>query len=135
MARIEDKINEFYRVSWAVVEDLNFIDIKDDDPIKAKKDAFVAAIRRSFDALTTEGYEAAQEAIKEASIGIIGLCKYKNEHLPHVDPGISRECALAYRALFDTSDVTDLDATQLNTSYVERMEQAHAAQSRFRDMR
>ena len=128
---VEEKINEFYRVAWAIVEDLTFIDIPDDDPIRTQTDTFVSAIKRSLDKLTTEGYDAAREALDEASASIIGLCRYKDQHLPNVDSGLSRECAQAYRALFNPGDVTKLDASLLNRSFVDRMEQAYAGQSRY----
>lgn len=128
---IERKINEFYRVAWAIVEDLTQIDIPDNDPIRTQTDTFVSAIKRSLDKLTTEGYETAREAIDEASASIIGLCRYKDQHLPNVDSGLSRECAQAYRALFEPGDVSKLDVSLLNRSFVDRMEEAYAGQSRY----
>ena len=128
---VEGKINEFYRVAWAVVEDLTLIGIPDNDPIRNQTGTFVSAVQRSLDKLTTEGYDAAREALDEASASIIGLCRYKDQHLPNVDPDLSRECAQAYRALFNPGDVNKLDASLLNRSFVERMKQAYAGQSRY----
>jgi hypothetical protein len=128
---VEEKINEFYRVAWAIVEDLILIDTPDNDPIRTQTDTFVSAIKRSLDKLTTEGYDAAREAIDEASASIIRLCRYKDLHLPNVDSGLSRECKQAYRALFKPGDVTKLDTSLLNRSFVDRMEQAYAGQSHY----
>jgi len=128
---VEEKVNEFYRVAWAIVEDLTLIDIPPNDTIRSQTDTFVSAVKRSLDKLTTDGYDAAREALDEASASIIGLCKYKDQHLPNVDSGLSRECAQAYRALFNPGDVSKLDASLLNRSFVDRMEQAYAGQSRY----
>ena len=128
---VEEKVNEFYRVAWAIVEDLTLIDIPDNDPIRTQTDTFVSAVKRSLDKLATEGYDVARESLDKASASIIGLCRYKDQHLPNVDSGLSRECAQAYRALFNPGDVSKLDASLLNRSFVERMEQAYAGQSRY----
>ena len=126
---VEEKINEFYRVAWAIVEDLTLTDIPDNDPIRAKTDTFVSAIKRSIDKLTTEGYDAAREALDEASATIIGLCRYKDQHLPNVDSGLSRECAQAYRALPEPTAVASLDASLINGTFVQRMEKSYQGQS------
>lgn len=115
---IEKRINEFYRVAWALVEDLTLIKIPDNDPIRTQTATFVSAVRRSLDILTTEGYDAARGALDEASASMIGLCRYKDRHLRNVDSDLSRECAQAYRALFEPGDVANLNASLLNRSFV-----------------
>jgi len=122
---IEDKLNELYRVSWSLIDDLGFIDIPNDDPIKTKMGEFVKNVRKSYDVVTTKSYGEASELFDEISAAMIGLCKYKDKHLPQVDPNLSTECAKAYRALFGETEVKSLDATLINETFVEKMENAY----------
>ena len=91
----EGRLNEFYRVSWALVDDLTLIDIPDNDPVRAKVSDFVGAVQRSHTLASTKGYAAAYADLEKASVGMIGLCRYKDTNLPGVDIDLSRECAQA----------------------------------------
>jgi len=125
---IKDRLNEFYRVAWALVDDLTLIDISTDDPVRSNIDGFVKAIIRSHEKVSTEGYAEAYEALEEASVGMIRLCKYKDQNLPNLDTGLSRECAKAYRALPDPTVIQNLDV-KVNSSFVEKMKSSYQGKS------
>ncbi len=123
---IEEILNVFYRQADEVVGVLGLIVPEEDTYIRSRISDFVGAVRRSFDALRTQGYSKAWKDLEEASAGFIDLCRYKDKNFPNVNEDLSRKCAEAYRALPEPTDTPIL----LNTSLiyennVKRMEKEH----------
>lgn len=124
---IEEILNTFYRQADEVVGVLSVIGVPEEDTYTRNGISdFVVAVRRSFDALRTQGYSAAWNDLEEASTGFIGLCRYKDQKFPNVNEDLSRKCAEAYRALPEPTDApVSLDTSLIDENNVKRMERAY----------
>jgi len=124
---IEEILNIFYRQADEVVGVLSVIGVPEEDTYtRSRISDFVGAVRRSFDALRTQGYSAAWKDLEEASAGFIGLCRYKDQKFPNVNEDLSRKCAEAYRALPEPEDAPAiLEASLLDENNVKRVERSY----------
>ncbi len=124
---IEEILNAFYRQADEVVGVLSIIGVPEEDTYtRSRIGDFVGAVRRSFDALRTQGYSAAWKDLEEASAGFIAICRYKDQKSPNVNEDLSRKCAEAYRALPELTDVpVSLDTSLIDENNVKRMERAY----------
>ncbi len=127
---IEQTLNQFYVNASAIVEDLTLCDsIRDDETMLRRVATFVTEVRQSYDTLRQEGYAAAWPHLEAVSVGFIGLCRYKDRHLPNLDRNLSRECAETYRALPDpVNGAVVVDATKVQERYVLKTEKAYRGQ-------
>jgi hypothetical protein len=125
--QIEEILNDFYKQADEVIGVLSFIGVPDDDhSVREEISEFVDAVRRSFDIIKTQGYDAAWTDLEKASAGFIGLCRYKDRKFPNVNEDLSRKCAEAYRELPEPGDApASLDVSLLDESNVKRMERAY----------
>lgn len=128
---VEEILNNFYVKAWAIVEDLSLVDIAHDDPIRKSIDDFVSAVRGSFATIKQGNYANAWKDLQRASAGFIGLCRYKDQHLPNVDQDLPIECAEAYRALPDPEQAPiTFNPSKIHEINVKRMVEAYQGNSR-----
>ncbi len=124
---IEEILNNFYRQADEVVGVLSVIGVpKEDTYTRSRISDFVGAVRRSFDALRTQGYSTAWKDLEEASAGFIGLCRYKDQKFSNVNVDLSRKCSEAYLALPEPTEAPiSLDASLIDENNVKRMERTY----------